>query len=58
MKKVLHFFVAFLCVASLAVNAQNYKYESVPGDPLNARIYTLENGTTIADNQRDFVRQT
>ncbi|MGE0076300.1 MAG: M16 family metallopeptidase [Bacteroidales bacterium] len=27
--------------------AQDYKYESVPGDPLNARIYTLSNGLKV-----------
>ncbi|HCB63207.1 MAG TPA: peptidase M16 [Bacteroidales bacterium] len=25
----------------------HYKYETVPGDPLNARIYTLENGLKV-----------
>ena len=24
-----------------------FKYESVPGDPLNARIYTLDNGLKV-----------
>ena len=47
MKKVTYCIVAFLCVASFALNAQNYLYESVPGDPLNARIYTLENGLKV-----------
>ncbi len=28
-------------------NAKVYKYESVPNDPLNARIYKLDNGLTI-----------
>ncbi|HOZ15734.1 MAG TPA: insulinase family protein [Tenuifilaceae bacterium] len=27
--------------------AQEYKYESIPGDPLNARIYTLSNGLKV-----------
>lgn len=28
-------------------NTKTYKYESVPNDPLNARIYTLDNGLTV-----------
>ncbi|MDR1172920.1 MAG: insulinase family protein [Bacteroidales bacterium] len=47
MKKVVCFVVAFLCIAVLTVNAQNYKYETVPGDPLKSRIYTLENGLKV-----------
>lgn len=37
----------FLITAHTAVTAQNYKYESVPNDPLNARIYKLSNGLTV-----------
>jgi len=29
------------------VSAQDRKYVTVPGDPLNARIYTLDNGLTV-----------
>lgn len=29
------------------ISAQEYKYESIPGDPLNARIYTLSNGLKV-----------
>ena len=47
MKKIFCFVVAFFCVAVVAVNAQNYKYETVVGDPLQARIYTLENGLKV-----------
>lgn len=28
-------------------NSSRFKYESVPGDPLNARIYTLDNGLKV-----------
>jgi len=30
-----------------AAQAQSYKYESVPGDPLGTRIYTLANGLKV-----------
>lgn len=33
--------------SSIAQPAKNYKYESVPNDPLNARIYKLDNGLTV-----------
>lgn len=38
------------CAAVLApalVSAQKYKYESVPGDPMQTRIYTLDNGLKV-----------
>jgi len=45
MKKVLYFFIAaFLFLASCG---QKYKYETVPGDPLQSRIYTLDNGLKV-----------
>ena len=45
MKKSLYFIIAaFLLLASCG---QKYKYETVPGDPLKARIYTLENGLKV-----------
>jgi len=43
MKKVMYF-IGLLCFISCTAN---YKYETVPGDPLNARIYTLENGLKV-----------
>jgi predicted Zn-dependent peptidase len=43
--------VGLLFALSTTVNAQTpaktYKYESVPNDPLNARIYKLDNGLTV-----------
>jgi predicted Zn-dependent peptidase len=41
--------ITFLSVALSALLGQvkNYTYESVPGDPLNVRIYTLDNGLKI-----------
>lgn len=47
MKKLFHFLplIAFLLLPFTA-NAQ-YKYESVPNDPLKTRIYTLDNGLKI-----------
>ncbi len=40
-------FIAFLCCGTFAVTAQNYKYETIPGDPLKSRIYTLSNGLKV-----------
>ncbi len=34
-------------VVFAAVSCNGYKYESVAGDPLNTRIYTLDNGLTV-----------
>ena len=47
MKKNL--FVGILCLCCcVGLHAQKaYTYESVPGDPINARIYTLENGLKV-----------
>jgi predicted Zn-dependent peptidase len=43
--------LGLLCILATTANAQapakTYKYESVPGDPLNARIYKLDNGLTV-----------
>jgi len=36
-----------LVTFSMLGMAQDYKYQSVPGDPLNARIYTLANGLKV-----------
>ena len=47
MKKIyllLSFAIVFLTASGVK---SEYKYESVPGDPLQARIYTLENGLKI-----------
>ena len=41
----------FLALALLAVlpafSQKKYEYKTVPGDPLQARIYTLDNGLTV-----------
>ncbi|MDR2841355.1 MAG: insulinase family protein, partial [Paludibacter sp.] len=47
MKKIsfsLIFVLALLCISSCC---NQYKYESVAGDPLNTRIYTLDNGLKV-----------
>ncbi len=36
---------AMLCV--IAVSAQKYNYETVPGDPMQTKIYTLPNGLKL-----------
>ncbi|HEY4650577.1 MAG TPA: insulinase family protein [Pontibacter sp.] len=33
--------------AASASTQKEYKYETVPGDPLNARVYTLDNGLKV-----------
>ncbi len=45
MKKLLFF--AVIVVAMLAAACGKYKYESVANDPLNTRIYTLDNGLKV-----------
>jgi predicted Zn-dependent peptidase len=46
-KSTLLFFIAILATI-LSLNAQKqYNYETVTNDPLNARIYKLENGLTV-----------
>ncbi len=39
--------LVFINTSGLKAQTQTYKYESVPNDPLNARIYTLDNGLTV-----------
>lgn len=38
---------AVLFLLSFNAPAQEFKYETVPGDPLNTRIYTLDNGLKV-----------
>lgn len=41
-------FLLFACaLTAQAQTPKNYTYETVPNDPLNARIYTLDNGLTV-----------
>ncbi|MEI6764057.1 MAG: insulinase family protein [Bacteroidota bacterium] len=50
MKKFLSFFTltaVLLLLSSLSFGQKEYKYESVDGDPLKARIYTLDNGMKV-----------
>lgn len=50
MKKTIHLPI-FVMMIAFAMNAfaqeSNYSYRSVPGDPLNSRIYTLDNGLKV-----------
>ncbi|MCL2167939.1 MAG: insulinase family protein, partial [Lentimicrobiaceae bacterium] len=46
-KSILFFFVAFFATISVLFAQKNYPYETVPNDPLNARIYKLDNGLTV-----------
>lgn len=46
--KGLNALIFFLAIIGLqTVYSQSYNYKTVPGDPLNARIYQLENGLTV-----------
>lgn len=49
MKKLFFFlFALMLLVSSQSLLAQKtYKYETVPGDPIGTRIYTLDNGLKV-----------
>ncbi len=38
---------AALLLGVAGMRAQNYSYESVPGDPMQSRIYTLRNGLKV-----------
>lgn len=40
-------FIFSLVLATSAQPAKTYKYESIPNDPLKARIYKLDNGLTV-----------
>ena len=41
------FIIACSALFALGVQAKDYKYETVPGDPMHARIYTLDNGLKV-----------
>jgi predicted Zn-dependent peptidase len=48
MKKIIVLITVFSFVLSASFGqTKNYTYESVPGDPLNVRIYTLDNGLKV-----------
>ena len=41
------FIIACCALSALGIQAKDYKYETVPGDPMHARIYTLDNGLKV-----------
>ena len=45
MKRIYH--LAVIAVLAIAATACSKKYESVPGDPMGTRIYTLDNGLKV-----------
>ena len=45
--KLKSLFILCLSALSLGAVAKDYKYETVPGDPMHARIYTLDNGLKV-----------
>ncbi|MCL2247210.1 MAG: insulinase family protein [Lentimicrobiaceae bacterium] len=46
-KSILFLIVAFFATFSTLNAQKQFKYETVPNDPLNARIYKLDNGLTV-----------
>ena len=44
MKKIICALMAFI---ALTVYGKEYTFQTVEGDPLQARIYTLDNGLTV-----------
>jgi len=44
MKKI---FFLFMAVSAMTMQAKEYAYKTVEGDPMQARIYTLDNGLTV-----------
>lgn len=49
MKKIKFLFILLLSFVTISATfaQKTYKYETVPNDPLNARIYTLDNGLKV-----------
>ena len=47
MKNFFLLFVAFVVTSTALFAQKQYQYETVPNDPLNARIYKLNNGLTV-----------
>lgn len=45
MKRIILLFAALIALSATA--QKTYSYESVPGDPMQARIYTLDNGLKV-----------
>lgn len=54
------FFIGVLACCALLVQAKEYTYQTVEDDPLQARIYTLDNGLTVylTQNHAEPVIQT
>lgn len=47
MKRIICLLIGLLFATTLSFAQKNYAYETVPNDPLNARIYTLDNGLKV-----------
>ena len=45
--KIRSFLAAVALLITSSAVAQQYKYTTVPGDPMQARIYTLGNGLKV-----------
>ena len=45
--KVLGLVIACVAITTQAIGQKDYKYETYAGDPLKARIYTLDNGLKV-----------
>ena len=47
MKKRISTLLCLLALAMTSMQAKDYKFQSVPGDPMHTRIYTLDNGLKV-----------
>lgn len=47
MRKLKSLFLLLPLLAGLLLSCQKYSYETVPNDPMNVRIYTLDNGLKV-----------
>lgn len=46
-KLILRSIIALLLISFVGCNKSKYNYEEFPNDPLNAKIYTLQNGLKV-----------
>ena len=44
---VIGFIIVFIACSNISFAQKTYKYETIPNDPLKARIYKLDNGLTV-----------
>ena len=47
MKKIINVMLLLMVAVMMSACGSKYSYESVKGDPMKARIYTLDNGLKV-----------